>query len=117
MSEIAKIFKGLPKRFNKANVKDERTYYFSLGDEEKWTVHIKKDECTVKEGKADSVNGVDIAVDPSTDSLDDVLARINGLGAGATAIFDSAADKVRILSDSAEQTLALSDGTDRKSVV
>ena len=28
MSEIAKIFKGLPKRFNKANVKEDRTYYF-----------------------------------------------------------------------------------------
>jgi putative sterol carrier protein len=52
MSEIAKVFKGLPKRFNKANVKTERTYYFSLGDDEKWTVHIAKDECSVKKGKS-----------------------------------------------------------------
>jgi len=52
MSEIAKVFKGLPKRFNKANVKTERTYYFSLGDDEKWTVHIAKDECSVKNGKS-----------------------------------------------------------------
>jgi hypothetical protein len=40
VSEIAKVFKGLPKRFNKAGVKTARTYYFSLGDDEKWTVHI-----------------------------------------------------------------------------
>ena len=51
MSEIAKVFKGLPKRFNKANVKAERSYYFSLGDHEKWTVHITKEKCTVKRGK------------------------------------------------------------------
>ena len=51
MSEIARIFKGLPKRFNKANVKAERTYYFSLGDDEKWTVHVGKHKCTVEEGK------------------------------------------------------------------
>ena len=51
MSEIAKVFKGLPKRFNKAGVKTARSYYFSLGDNEKWTVSIGKDKCTVEEGK------------------------------------------------------------------
>jgi len=51
VSEIAKVFKGLPKRFNKAGVKTARSYYFSLGDDEKWTVHIGKDKCTVEEGK------------------------------------------------------------------
>ena len=51
MSEIAKVFKALPKRFNKAGVKTARTYYFSLGDDEKWTVHIGKDKCTVEKGK------------------------------------------------------------------
>jgi putative sterol carrier protein len=56
MSEIAKIFKGLPKRFNKANVTADRTYYFSLGDEEKWTVHITRDQCTVQEGKSDDAD-------------------------------------------------------------
>ena len=44
MSKIAKVFKDLPKRFNKAGVKTARTYYFSLGDDEKWTVHIAKDK-------------------------------------------------------------------------
>ena len=56
MSEIAKIFKGLPKRFNKANVKEDRTYYFSLGDDEKWTVDITKDKCSVKKGKSDDAD-------------------------------------------------------------
>ena len=51
MSEIAKIFKGLCKRFNPANVKAERSYYFSLGDDEKWTVDVRKDGCDVHRGK------------------------------------------------------------------
>jgi putative sterol carrier protein len=50
LSEIARIFKGLPKRFNRKNVKSERSYYFSLGDDEKWTVHVLKTRCTVKKG-------------------------------------------------------------------
>ena len=51
MSEIAKVFKDLPKRFNKDNVKKERTYYFSLGEKEKWTVRIGKDTCEVTSGR------------------------------------------------------------------
>jgi putative sterol carrier protein len=51
MSEISKIFKGLDKRFNKANVSAERSYYFSLGDDEKWTVNITKDGCQVVQGE------------------------------------------------------------------
>ena len=51
MSEITKVFKGLPKRFNPDNVKTARTYYFSLGETEKWTVRIGKDECEVTAGK------------------------------------------------------------------
>ncbi len=51
MSPIAKVFKGLPKRFNKAAVKAARSYYFSLGDDEKWTVHVGADKCTVEKGK------------------------------------------------------------------
>jgi len=50
VSEIARVFKGLPKRFNKKNVKTERSYYFSLGDDEKWTVHVRKSKCTVEKG-------------------------------------------------------------------
>jgi putative sterol carrier protein len=56
VSEIAKVFKDLPKRFNKANVKQERSYYFSLGDDEKWTVQLLKDKCTVAKGKAEDAD-------------------------------------------------------------
>ena len=51
VSEIAKVFKGLPQAIPQGSVKAERTYYFSLGDHEKWTVHIGKDKCTVRKGK------------------------------------------------------------------
>jgi putative sterol carrier protein len=51
VSEISKIFSGLCKRFNKDNVKAERSYYFSLGESEKWTVHIKRDKCVVERGQ------------------------------------------------------------------
>ena len=50
-SEIAKIFQGLPKRFQKGGVTKPRTFYFSLDDDEKWTVVLDKDKCTVKAGK------------------------------------------------------------------
>jgi long-chain acyl-CoA synthetase len=50
-SEIARIFKGLPKRFQKGNVQKARTFYFSLDDDEKWTVSVAPDKCEVKEGK------------------------------------------------------------------
>ncbi len=50
-SDIEKIFKGLCRRFNKAHVKAERSYYFSLGEDEKWTVEITRDKCTVSRGR------------------------------------------------------------------
>ena len=51
MSEVETIFKGLCKRFNKANVTAERSYYFSLGEDERWTVRITKEKCEVEKGK------------------------------------------------------------------
>ena len=51
MSEVEAIFKGLCKRFNKANVTAERSYYFSLGEDEKWTVRLTREKCEVKKGK------------------------------------------------------------------
>ena len=51
------------------------------------------------------VNGVVIAVDPGTDSLHDVLARINSSGAGVTATYDAAADRITL--DPASQDAAL----------
>ena len=56
MSEVGKIFERLPKLFEKSNVKQDRTFYFSLGDDEKWTVTLTKDKCTVKAGKTDDAD-------------------------------------------------------------
>lgn len=51
MSEIGDVFKGLPTRFQKDKVKTPRTFYFSLGDTEKWTVALAPETVTVTEGK------------------------------------------------------------------
>ena len=56
MSEVEAIFKGLCKRFNKANVTSERSYYFSLGDDEKWTVRLTRERCEVRKGKNDEAD-------------------------------------------------------------
>ena len=50
-SEIARIFQDLPKRFQKGNVKTPRTFYFSLDEDEKWTVSLSPQGCEVKAGK------------------------------------------------------------------
>ena len=51
MSEIGDIFLGLQKMFQKDNVKTARTFYFSLDDDEKWTISLSPDKCEVKAGK------------------------------------------------------------------
>ena len=56
MSEVEAIFKGLCKRFNRANVTAERSYYFSLGEDEKWTVRITKEKCKVERGKSEEAD-------------------------------------------------------------
>ena len=53
MSEISKVFEGLPKKFQKDSVSKPRTFYFSLDDDEKWTVRLGKDKCEVTAGKPD----------------------------------------------------------------
>jgi putative sterol carrier protein len=53
MSEIAKIFRSLPKKFQKGVVKTPRTFYFSLDDDEKWMVDLTRDKCVVTKGKPD----------------------------------------------------------------
>jgi putative sterol carrier protein len=52
-SEIAKVMKGLAKMYNKAKVKKPRTFYFSLGEKEKWTVALA-DKCVVTPGRPDA---------------------------------------------------------------
>jgi putative sterol carrier protein len=53
MSEISEVFEGLPQKFQKGNVKKARTFYFSLGEDEKWTVALGEDKCVVTPGKPD----------------------------------------------------------------
>ena len=55
-SEIAKIFKGLPKKYVGANIKKATTFYFSLDDDEKWTVSMSGGKCEVKPQKTDSAD-------------------------------------------------------------
>lgn len=52
-----------------------------------------------------TVNGVSIQVNRDTDTLESVLARINGAGAGVTAAFDAAQDKVILASVGASEDL------------
>ena len=51
VSEIGKIFQSLPRKFQKGNVKTPRTFYFSLDEDEKWTVSLAPDKCEVNPGK------------------------------------------------------------------
>jgi flagellar hook-associated protein 2 len=46
-----------------------------------------------------AINGVSINVDPANDSLNDVLARINGSDAGVTASYDSLTDSILVVAD------------------
>ena len=52
-SEVARVFETLPTLFQKGSVKTPRTYYFSLDEDEKWTVSVEKDRCVVTKGKPD----------------------------------------------------------------
>jgi putative sterol carrier protein len=51
MSEVAEIFESLPGRFQKGKVKTARSFYFSLGEDEKWTVSLTPDRCDIQPGK------------------------------------------------------------------
>ena len=53
-SEVARVFEKLPAMFQKGAVKKPRTYYFSLDEDEKWTVSLTKDACSVAKGKPDT---------------------------------------------------------------
>jgi putative sterol carrier protein len=55
-SEIARIFERLPKLFQKGSVSQQRTFYFSLGDAEKWTVTLTPTKCTVKAARTDDAD-------------------------------------------------------------
>jgi hypothetical protein len=58
-----------------------------------------------------SVNGVSIDIDVNADSLTDVLDRITASVAGVTASFDSATQRVSLVSDNTNNQLVIDSGT------
>lgn len=59
-----------------------------------------------------SVNGVQMSIDVSVDSLDDVLDRINSSGAGVTAEYDAETGRVTVTGNGSN-SVKLGDGTSR----
>lgn len=55
-SPVAKIFKGLPKKYVGKNIKKPTSFYFSLDDDEKWTVSMTPDKCQVKPEKTENAD-------------------------------------------------------------
>jgi putative sterol carrier protein len=55
-SEVAIVFERLPRMFRKGSVTGERVFYFSLGDDEKWTVTLSDKDCVVKPGKTEDAD-------------------------------------------------------------
>ena len=51
---LAPIFEELEHRFVAGSVTSPVSYYFSLGDKERWTVKISKNSCQIESGKASS---------------------------------------------------------------
>lgn len=59
-----------------------------------------------------SINGIAIAVDVTTDSLSDIIERINDSDAQVTASYDSANDTIRVVADYlGSRTISFSGGT------
>lgn len=54
--EIEEIFKGLTRRFNRANVRAERTYHFELGADENWTVRLTREKCHIARGDGEGAD-------------------------------------------------------------
>ena len=61
---------------------------------------------TVQAGNI-TVNGVDVAVDPGTNSLNDVIAAINAAGAQVSAAFDPATQRITLTGDTGLQSFTL----------
>jgi hypothetical protein len=58
---------------------------------------------SVKDGSF-QINGVTIAVDKDTDTLQTLLARINSSGAGVTASFNQSTDRIELVTSSASES-------------
>lgn len=64
------------------------------------------------EGGTFTINGVQFTVDPATDSLDDVLADINGSAAGVTATYNAGTDTVTFANSGVADTNLINFGAD-----
>ncbi len=59
------------------------------------------------------INGIAITVDPTTDTLQDVLERINNSDAGVTASYDATNDTIRVVSETlGTRTIGFGSGSD-----
>ena len=57
MSEVAEIFAKLPGYNEKGRkAREPKTFYFSLDDDEKWTVTLGTEGCEVKPGKTEEAD-------------------------------------------------------------
>jgi putative sterol carrier protein len=54
MSEIGEIFQDLPRRYAPGYIKKPMSFYFSLDEDEKWTVRFTPEVCEVAEGRSDA---------------------------------------------------------------
>ncbi|MCH7908485.1 MAG: flagellar filament capping protein FliD [Candidatus Hydrogenedentes bacterium] len=58
------------------------------------------------------INGVSIAIDPTTDTVSDVIERINVSAAGVTASYDPSTDSIRVVSNTlGSRTISFVSGT------
>lgn len=60
-----------------------------------------------------SINGISVSIDPTTDTIQDVLDRINSSDANVTASFDSATDRIRFTANTlGSRTIGFGGGGD-----
>ena len=56
MSELKAIFEEMEKRYVPGKIDEPVVFYFSLGEaeEDKWTLVLEPESCTIKQGKQDA---------------------------------------------------------------
>lgn len=57
------------------------------------------------------INGVSISIDPGSDSINDIVSRINGSGAGVTAEVDVTADRLVLTATRSGSSIQVDDGS------
>lgn len=57
MATIPEIFDAMPSRYQPGKIDEDKTFYFSLGDD-KFTVTITPEKCVVEKGKTEEADVV-----------------------------------------------------------